>query len=164
MQRKEVLIHYSAKPLKRIESREQDAPVAFYQKPKGLWVSVKGPGDWAEWCRGENFAVEHLVLAHQIILTERAPILRVVSAAGIDKLTRVYGVEVGIGRCRTIDWRRIAKRYAGIVIAPYIYSRRMEFDSSWYYPWDCASGCIWDRSAVADIRLIEGSASPAKPK
>lgn len=39
--------------------------------------------------------------------------------------------------------------------APYQWRRRNERGFSWYYGWDCASGCIWRASAIREIRLIE---------
>lgn len=49
-----------------------------------------------------------------------------------------------------INWPMVADRYQGIVIAPYLWSRRMD-GGLWYYGWDCASGCIWDAAAVASV-------------
>jgi hypothetical protein len=50
-----------------------------------------------------------------------------------------------------IEWRKVAERFDGIIIAPYIWQRRLDLESSWYYSWDCASGCIWNASAVREI-------------
>ena len=57
-----------------------------------------------------------------------------------------------------IRWQEIVDRYAGIVISPYIYSGRYDFD--WYYSWDVASGCVWNWKGIREIKLIaqrEGS-------
>jgi hypothetical protein len=53
-----------------------------------------------------------------------------------------------------IDWKKVAKEYSGIEICPYIGEQRLKF--SWYYPWDVASGCVWDNSAVKSINLVSG--------
>ena len=54
---------------------------------------------------------------------------------------------------RCIAWEKVAAKYDGLIITPYIWQRRMELN--WYYTWDCASGCIWNVRAIKDIRLIE---------
>lgn len=51
----------------------------------------------------------------------------------------------------SIDWPKIMKHYAACEINPYLYQRRLE--SAWYYGWDCASGCVWDRTAI-EFRLF----------
>jgi hypothetical protein len=53
-----------------------------------------------------------------------------------------------------INWRRVARKYHGIVIAPYL--RELRFDEAvwWYYGWDCASGCIWNRKAIAGVEEL----------
>lgn len=45
----------------------------------------------------------------------------------------------------------IGARYDGIVITPYVWSMRLDRSAFWYYGWDCASGCIWNASAVAEL-------------
>lgn len=52
-----------------------------------------------------------------------------------------------------IDWPKVAKRYGGIEITPYIYKARMTH--LWYYGWDVASGCVWLASAVQNIKLLK---------
>ena len=49
-----------------------------------------------------------------------------------------------------IDWPWVSKSYKGIVIPNYIWSRRLEPGHMWYYVWDCASGCVWDTSAITN--------------
>ncbi len=50
---------------------------------------------------------------------------------------------------------QVAKLYQGIIIAPYCYSIRLDNDCFWYYPWDCASGCIWDATAIAALVPVQ---------
>ena len=50
-----------------------------------------------------------------------------------------------------IDWNRVAKKYQGIIITPYIWERRLTTTCTWYYGWDVASGCIWDNKAIKEI-------------
>jgi hypothetical protein len=155
------LLHYSNLPIGDIHSSPQPE---LNDKPKGLWVSVKGEDDWENWCRGENFSLEGLACVHEVKLHSNARILRVSDAWGIEDLTRRYGAERYpelsslCGRMDAIKWREIAGEYQGVVIAPYIWSKRLAFDSFWYYGWDCASGCIWDADAIQSVSLLEKAA------
>jgi hypothetical protein len=71
----------------------------------------------------------------------------------------------------TIDWKRLAADFDGIIIAPYIWSCRLPMDrtgprhkvSNWYYPWDCASGCIWNGTAAIEaFEVVERAAIAAE--
>ena len=57
----------------------------------------------------------------------------------------------------TNNFRNLTSKYNGIEICPYLWSKRMR--SNWYYPWDVASGCIWDgRGLFSAELLVEKSA------
>jgi hypothetical protein len=60
-----------------------------------------------------------------------------------------------------IDWLRVAQKSAGIIIAPYIWERRLHLP--WYYGWDCASGCVWDAAAVLSVKRLK-SVRPRRTK
>lgn len=146
----ERLIHYSAQPLRKATSiplcKQQD-----HFKPKGLWVSVEGPDDWKSWCEAESFSPGNLRYEQQIVLSETANIRRLSNALEIDELTERYAFP-GQRHCRyRMDWKQIADGYDGIIIAPYIWSRRLDGGADWYYSWDCASGCIWNAAAIKEI-------------
>jgi hypothetical protein len=102
----------------------------------------------------------------RIHLAERANILRLGSPAALDVFTAEYGGAPPIYRAldqrfgeRTmmIDWRRVASVYDGIIIAPYQWSRRLDGGARWYYGWDCASGCIWNATAIARVEHLEAA-------
>jgi hypothetical protein len=137
------LIHYSDAALGTIYSVEQHDVCHF--KPRGLWVSVDG-----------DEGLERLTHAHVITLADRANILRLSGAADLDAFTAEFlhkpypGLEY-----RAIDWRPVAAKYQGIIIAPYIWERRLTDHAPWYYAWDCASGCIWDASAIKNVAAVE---------
>jgi hypothetical protein len=153
----ERLIHYSASPVTCVQSRSQPFTEFQHQKPKGLWVSVEGKADWKDWCQMENFGLDRLAVGNVVTLAATANILRLRSACDLDDFTRTYGVpfhwqhsgsHLGSG----IQWPVVAMAHQGIIIAPYIWSRRMDF--GWYYGWDCASGCIWDAGAIETIGVL----------
>ena len=53
----------------------------------------------------------------------------------------------------SINWKKVQNDgFNGIEICPYLFDKRM--DAQWYYGWDVASGCIWNKSGIADVSLI----------
>lgn len=150
------LAHYSSRSITLDRSREypQRTPGA-YEKPVGFWVSVPGEDDWPTFCRNERFAAERFEFEHTVTLAADASVLLVPGPLEMsrfhneysvepDEWTFIYGTRHG---ARPIDWRAVAADYDGIIIAPYQWSHRLEL--SWYYGWDCASGCIWNLDAIA---------------
>jgi hypothetical protein len=152
----ERLVHYSKKPLGEIRSVKQvDQPD---MKPRGLWFSVEQPWiaeqmGWREWCEAEQHATDRLEVTTEIAFRPDARILRLSGARDIDQFHAKYNAEL-IPAYRLINWSRVAAEYQAIIIAPYIWSRRLDRNTGWYYSWDCASGCIWDAAAVAELRPI----------
>jgi hypothetical protein len=53
-----------------------------------------------------------------------------------------------------MNWPEVAKQYQGIIIAPYLDSCRLRDGFFWYYPWDCACGCIWDHTAIESVTYV----------
>jgi hypothetical protein len=161
------LIHYSAEPLGPLYSNtSQSEPDNYFQKPNGLWVSVEGVDGWREWCESEGFERARLTVANIIELKPDANLLHLTSAQELDEFTNDYGIlgtlaksHPGLFTSPTIDWDRVAQKYQGIIIAPYQWSRRFAENTSWYYGWDCASGCIWNVDAIQNI-----SSSPVELK
>jgi len=160
------LLHYSAQSIvgKQIYTRTAECAVEI--KPHGLWVSVEGPDDWKSWCEAEAWGLDHLRAVAEIVVRPDAAILRLSCPAEIDRFHAEFtaplypGERSGFG----VDWRRVAETYSGIVIAPYQWSRRLDGNARWYYAWDCASGCIWDASAIAEIRQAEIRRAEAEPR
>lgn len=160
-----LLRHYAKRPVASVYSVEQDAEPQM--KPNGFWVSVDDCGDnWKAWCEAEDFGRDRLVVLHGIDLAPNANILRLSSASEIDALTKRYAeIEPRWKAAYRVRWQEIATRYDGIIIAPYIWTRRLEGGSDWYYGWDCASGCIWNANAIASIQVLEtGKHTPAEEK
>lgn len=165
------LIHYSRKPLTTIYSVKQSQPnrgVFAVGKPAGLWVSAEGEADWEEWCRSEKFFLPNLRCRTEIVLKPDHTVLKIVGEEALDKFHAEYSVVGyeygnGLGVHLAIDWAKVATKYDGIIIAPYVYSRRLAWGlhigkgsvSDWYYGWDCASGCIWNADAIAEYHPIK---------
>lgn len=152
-----LLLHYSAKPLGEIRDAAEQPPAHF--KPVGLWVSVEGPDDWPSWCMSEQWGLESLRYAHEIDLHPAAKILHLKNASDIDSMKRYYRTSAqappqDAPSYHSIDWRPVAEEYDGIIIAPYNWNRRLHHQTSWYYTWDCASGCIWRACAIERVTLL----------
>jgi hypothetical protein len=173
-----ILEHYDTVPLvwpPRDYEQEKDHRDLSLFKPRGLWVSVPGDDDWPSWCRSEEFRPEALAVCTQVILKPDANIKEITNEREIITFDREYGEELTLGSLHkftrhTINWERVASEYDGIIIAPYIWSCRLPMDmlgprykvSQWYYPWDCASGCIWNGTkAIEEFRVIEETAVAA---
>jgi hypothetical protein len=77
---------------------------------------------------------------------------RVLHLSSSDELL-AFHAEFGLDNWK-VSWIAVAEQWQGIIIAPYLWERRLG-DPSWYYTWDCASGCIWDATAIASVSLTE---------
>lgn len=164
-------LKYDDKPidLSSFKYVEQEGRLSEYTKPRGCWITDDTEQCWREWCLSENYGADGLTHKHEVVLDEsRILILR--SAWEMDAFTGQYAVDRYWGGpderkyCdKCIDWREVAKAHTGIIITPYQWSRRLE-PYSWYYGWDCASGCIWEPSAIREIKLIEIDHEVAKAR
>lgn len=164
------LMHYAAKEVKEVESKAQrsgsmDGPMG---KPFGFWLSVDDDPEtsWKGWCEGEEFRLSALAYEHEVTLRGGAKILYIRTQMELQALTMEY--KIGLPGIEgnpyehtfnskfiyNLDWERIAKQWQGIIITPYIWECRLAPDTTWYYGWDCASGCIWDAEAIESIKLV----------
>jgi len=155
------LLHYSAVPIGGIHHKAQGEKRFYNFKPEGLWVSVEG-GDpcWDEWCRSEGFRDHDQYYVYEAHLTDGAKILRLNSASDIiafsDQFLKPNRYDEGLLHDDGVimaNWAPVAEQYEGIIIAPYQWSLRLDNRVSWYYSWDCASGCIWSAHAV-ELSLV----------
>jgi hypothetical protein len=53
-----------------------------------------------------------------------------------------------------IDYEKLSQEYGGIEIIPYLWEKRLHMKSFWYYGWDVASGCVFNKNAVKEIRFL----------
>lgn len=148
-------LHYAAKPVTLDTKRhyEQDG-----FKPVGLWYSVETADDgaWRQWCQDKNFRVDALRHTHLLeIDMSRILVLRTASAVrALGKLFPALRLGRDVPDWAWPAWIRIGKKYAGIEIAPYQHTMRLHVDTSWYYSWDVASGCVWDLSAITKFEPV----------
>jgi hypothetical protein len=150
-------------------NEEQLLKIEF--KPEGLWYSC---GDsWVEWCFREQFFSCFGDNIFEVIVDESA-LLKITNLKEFDAFVAEYGCEFDdIIQLRNpeyksnlfappsgfrlppncIRWDKMAEKYSGIEINPYLWEKRLD-GGVWYYCWDCASGCIWDKEAVLQVDLI----------
>jgi hypothetical protein len=119
-------------------------------KPNGFWLSVDD--DWRRWCEAEQHATE--TLRHSVEFA--VDLSRCIVLSDEFDIDEFHGKFCARSRVTYPDWRGVAGEYAGIVIAPYVWERRLYgAASSWYYGWDVASACVWDLSAVTPAQVLE---------
>lgn len=127
-------------------------------KPWGLWYS--GGDDWWRWMAQNTprWWPDYREV-HEIEVDES----RILVMRGESDVIRFNNRYRAMGRSSLIDWRAVEKDWAGVEINPYQDGLRMADNFLWYYPWDAASGCIWDVSAITDIRHV-GTLPPLPPR
>lgn len=146
------LKHYSDAPVEfRREPVIQDG--FRFDKPRGFWVSVEGEDDWKTWCEAEEFGLGRLAVEHDVTLTVDANVLLIDSLDALREFADKWKVERGDYR-DGIQWAVLEHFYDGIIIAPYQWGARLDPDTSFYYGWDCASGCIWNSDAIESITPV----------
>lgn len=150
------LIHYSHRPLPLLSTmtRHEPSDIDPTYKPIGLWVSDDDCEDnWPKYVRRDNPKPANcLDYAHEVTLKPTADVLFLTSIAEVHLFNfnfSDYRHKHWIGR---IQWPRVMQSYEGIIITPYQWDCRLQY--GWYYPWDCASGCIWEPSAIESIELV----------
>lgn len=127
-------------------------------KPSGLWLSVGD--DWRRWDVAEGMGWTDGPV-YRVTLVEGANILHLATVADIDSFHERFHIRNVPGLSGRIEWSRVAKVYDGIVIAPYQWARRFDAHTTWYYSWDCASGCVWNLNAVASVEPMPVESSVA---
>lgn len=176
------LIHYSKNKIdKLIKNFHCEKYINFVSgyKPVGFWVSVKK--DWGKWCEDEEFKLDNLEYKYNVKLKKIANLLILKSEKEINDFTDKYGKDFIFNNIDlvekfyeiqhkafyetfkkkmeksifSINWEKLREEYDGIIISPYQWSCRMRSKFSWYYGWDCASGCIWNIDAIEGIKLIK---------
>jgi hypothetical protein len=124
-------------------------------KPHGLWLSVEDDPDdtWWAWCVTNEFHLTGLAHRTEVVLVPDDTVLHLATVAEIRRFSQEFRAAHPITPLDAIDWPRVQAQYAGLLIAPYQWSARL--DLLWYYGWDCASACIWDMTVIQSARALE---------
>jgi hypothetical protein len=156
------LIHFSDAPVKLgdLVARGQDEEGGM--KPKELWLSDEAAEcSWSWWCRSENFRLQMLTHVHRVTLSNCANVLILETPGLVRDFGREFAIQHGpfaggsmLGHhIMMLDWVRVIQRWHGLIITPYQWDCRLESDTFWYYGWDCASGVIWEPTAIGSVIL-----------
>lgn len=154
------LIHFDKEPIELDRNYlYPDSVRDAYFKPKGLWVSDENDFGWSHWCSAEQFDSFGLIYEHRVELYPDHNVLIIRDIDALDKFHEEFGKDI-LGPIRPfgieprkdwLDWRSVYPLWQGIIVTPYLWDRRMNY--MWYYGWDCASGSIWDLSAIRTFEL-----------
>ena len=172
------LVHWSHKIVTEVKGSHQSEKNRGIGKPHGFWVSDESRGayGWRTWCRSEGFRPYGFRYEHHVELADNAKILYLRTAKDIDDFADEYKADSELNKTMAelphaewggasiyeIDWKRVAKKYHGIIITPYQWKQRLG-RHMWYYSWDCASGCIWNARAIKSITMVKERKAPPKP-
>jgi hypothetical protein len=158
------LIHYSAEPMPPLTDPRQSSGRRIGKPSHGLWVSVESRHNdgWRHWCEDENFGLDRLTHASEIVLKPKAKPLWIKTAAAVQSLALRYPRQTDdvayVSEIDAVDWSAVMREWPAIIIAPYQW--RCRVDVMWYYGWDCASGVIWDISIIEAVRPAPEFARP----
>lgn len=170
------LFHYSSCEVKELLPNFHDRHWKHYgyttMKPHGLWFSVEDYEDdqnWKTWCEGEEFRLGNLKYKHRVTLKPNNKVLVLSTPEEIVNFGLKYAgndvedfynssimKELGYPYepyVYLLKFEDMIQEYDGLIIAPYEWSCRLAGQCSWYYGWDCASGCIWNLDAVESFIL-----------
>jgi len=168
--------HYSQKPIINLNQQEIVFGDTYdekrkhgkyhlcpFMKPDGFWFSPENDkqeydGSWRDYLQQECHGGELLNYKYHVELASCANLLILDTVAKMYEFNKRYLLyyEEPVLRSLAILWQKVALDYQGIIIAPYHDSLRLHPNFRWYYLWDCASGCVWDISAVQSIKLQQG--------
>lgn len=152
----------SEKEIQNVYSVKQPTANAInvYAKPKGLWY---GFGDsWVYFMVTEGLKDRADLSNYTYEVEPSANILSISTEQEMSSFTAKFGFPGETYGEYGINWEKVASSYSGIEITPYQGGIRGSFVDgagwaqrfAWYYPWDVASGCIWDPNGIKSMTLI----------
>ena len=126
-------------------------------KPFGLWYDVDG--DWFRWLLEEGYDDPAAGWLRPYLYELRVDTSRLTTIRTLKQFDAFHAryrkpIADGLWIAKGIQWSAVARVAAGVEIAPYLWERRLHWESSWYYGWDCASGVIWDVSAILGLEQV----------
>jgi hypothetical protein len=139
--------------------------VKYPPKPKGLWYAT---GD--AWLKFVKYDYTQKISEYNKILKLNLDLSRMLIIDTEEKFLAFEKEYVwddpqyrvgGESMVQYVNWGDVGEKYAGIEISPYFPEFRM---NRWYYPWDVASGCVWDFSIIKFFEKIFPQETPVEPK
>lgn len=144
----------SRKPVGRVVDNVPEQASGW--KPKGIWFGVKS--SWVGWLEHEMPQWKGDYLYSLEIDTTKCLVIK--DEVDLLDFTKKYGrtregwpiqSDTELDHAN-IEWRLVAYQYSGIIIPQYF--NRLRLDLMWYYPWDVASGCIWDVTCIKSVKQV----------
>lgn len=144
-------------------------------KPTGMWYSLGK--SWLEWCNAEDFGDKPKYI--DLLELDESRVLKITNAKELKSFEKRYSIvsphvvryneyiraRIAAGdkdvpelmsvtdkHSWTIDFVKVKEEYGAIEIAPYQWEFRLS--RSWYYPWDCASGSVWDEKTLISRKRL----------
>ena len=107
-----------------------------------------------------------LTHVHEVTLSNTANVLILETPGLVRDFGREFvvqhGPHAGGHIIMMLDWVRVIQRWHGLIITPYQWDCRLDHDCFWYYGWDCASGVIWEPTAIGSVILREIVEAPVR--
>lgn len=147
-----LVYHYSAKPLKHFNRERHFRQLEVGQmKPPGFWVTSNDDDNWENWCRAEEYNV--LGLRWRSTFSMDGDSVKVIRDLNeLLDFSEEFSYRMYLGGeysdVRLINWLAVMQRWMGLYIDPHQVTVRLSPEFLWYSVWDCASGCVWDLSAL----------------
>jgi hypothetical protein len=117
------------------------------RKPIGLWYGIGS--SWVDWIRYNQPSWEKDFIHIVDVDLSKMKVIR--NNKQLIEFHNEYFIKDEFGGNK-IDWGKVAEKYSGIEISPFIVRYYSEID--WYYGWDVSSGCIWNSDAIKDIKKL----------
>lgn len=161
-----MLLHATDKKLLKIKNKKQTDTY----KPRGLWYA--SGTDWLKWAIDEDYKNTYKYFYKlkmnytDIDNVDKNSVLKLDNRRDYVKFIREYelGADPGF---ETIDWKRVAKDYAGLELIPYEDYMKSFMDKEmaselglehapimWSSGWDVASGCVWRVTGIKSVSRI----------
>lgn len=110
-------------------------------KPRGFWVSCDNEDEtWKTFCE-TDFTSRSIEYEYDVKVKKNSSILHLKTLDELKLFNETFAEEKLHFLSKMINWIDVSKYFDGIIISPYQWSYRYK---TWYYGWDCASGCIWN--------------------
>lgn len=133
-------------------------------KPKGLWYATG-----SEWLKFVKYDYTSKMSDYDKILKLDLDLSKMLIIDTEEKFLNFEKEYVwddpkyrvgGESMLQHVLWGDVAEKYSGVEISPYFPQFRM---NRWYYPWDVASGCVWDFSIIKSFEKIFPQETPVEP-
>lgn len=160
------LTHHSRQKDFKLDNRKYPQ-ILPNMKPNGLWLSVDN--GWENWCKseqpewiGKDKTLHHFELTDDVnlfVIDSKEKFLDKfdeltkndeISAELNDKLSQSFILKL-CTLCPTFH-KKLSKEYDGIYLTREVfYEYRLKDGGFYFYPWDCASICLWNTKKCIEV-------------